>query len=83
MFFLFFAVGVALAMFAGSLALMEYGRRMGLRRLAEEGNAAMAGLNAVEGAVFALMGLLLAFTLSGHSSDLTNDEHLSCKRLTI
>jgi hypothetical protein len=65
MFFLFFAVGVALAMFAGSLALMEYGRRMGLRRLAEEGNAAMAGLNAVEGAVFALMGLLLAFTLSG------------------
>ncbi len=65
MFFLFFAVGIALAMFFGSLALMEYGRRMGLRRLAEEGNAAMAGLSAVEGAVFALMGLLLAFSLSG------------------
>lgn len=65
MFFLLFAVGIALAMFVGSLALMEVGRRMGLRRLAEEGSAAMAGLNAVEGAVFALMGLLLAFTLSG------------------
>jgi hypothetical protein len=65
MFFLFFAVGIALAMFVGSLALMEFGRRMGARRLAEEGSAAMAGLNAVEGAVFALMGLLLAFTLSG------------------
>lgn len=65
MFFMFFAVAIALAMFVGSLALMEYGRRLGLRRLATEGNAAMAGLNAVEGAVFALMGLLLAFTLSG------------------
>jgi hypothetical protein len=65
MFFMFFAVGVALAMFAGSLALMEYGRRMGIRRLTEEGSAATAGLSAVEGAVFALMGLLLAFTLSG------------------
>lgn len=65
MVFMLFAVAAALAMFCGSLLLMEYGRRIGLRRLAEEGNAAMAGLSAVEGAVFALMGLLLAFTLSG------------------
>lgn len=65
MFFLFFAVGVALAMFVGSLALIELGRRIGLKRLADEGSVAMAGLSAVEGAVFALMGLLLAFTLSG------------------
>ena len=65
MFFFNFAVAIALAMFAGSLMLMEVGRRMGARRLAEEGNVAMAGLSAVEGAVFALMGLLLAFTLSG------------------
>lgn len=52
MFFLFFAVGVALAMFVGSLALMELGRRIGLKRLADEGSVAMAGLSAVEGAVF-------------------------------
>lgn len=65
MFFLLFAVGVAMAMFCGSLALMEVGRRMGLRRTLNEGTSGMAGLNAVEGAVFALMGLLLAFTLSG------------------
>ncbi len=65
MLFLLFAVGAALAMFAGSLLLMELGRRLGLRRLSDEGSAAMAGLSAVEGAVFALMGLLLAFTLSG------------------
>jgi hypothetical protein len=65
MFFLLFAVGIALAMFVSSLVLMEIGRRLGARRLSDEGNAAMAGLSAVEGAVFALMGLLLAFTLSG------------------
>jgi hypothetical protein len=65
MFFLLFAVGVALAMFIGSLALIEVGRRLGSRRLSDEGSAAMAGLSAVEGAVFALMGLLLAFSLSG------------------
>ena len=65
MLFLMFAVGVALAMFSGSLAIMEVGRRLGSRRLAVEGSASMAGLSAVEGAVFALMGLLLAFTLSG------------------
>jgi hypothetical protein len=65
MLFLLFAVGAALAMFIGSLALMEWGRRIGLKRLAEEGREALSGLSAVEGAVFALMGLLLAFTLSG------------------
>jgi hypothetical protein len=65
MFFLLFAVGIAFAMFVGSLSLMEVGRRLGSRRLSDEGSAAMAGLSAVEGAVFALMGLLLAFTLSG------------------
>jgi len=65
MFFQLFAVGAAMAMFLGSLTLMEFGRRMGLRRSVEEGTTGMAGLNAVEGAVFALLGLLLAFSLSG------------------
>jgi len=43
------------ALFLAMLALVETGRRMGLRRKIE-------GLVAVEGAVFGLMGLLLAFT---------------------
>ena len=63
--FLLFAIGVAAAIFSGSLLLLEYGRRLGARRLAQEGNGALTGLNAVEGAVFALMGLLLAFALAG------------------
>ena len=63
--FLLFSSAVALAFFAGSLILLNLGRGLGTRRLAREGPAAMAGLNAVEGAVFALVGLLLAFAISG------------------
>ena len=54
-----------LVMFLGSLALIELGRRMGKRHLDSEGRISMTGLGAVEGAVFALIGLLIAFTLSG------------------
>lgn len=63
--FFIFTLGVVLAIFFGSLLLLEVGRRLGARRLSEVGNGAMAGLNAIEGAVFALMGLLLAFSISG------------------
>ena len=49
--FLLFSSAVALAFFAGSLILLNLGRGLGTRRLAREGPAAMAGLNAVEGAV--------------------------------
>jgi hypothetical protein len=44
---------------------LESGRRLGARRLAQEGNGGFTGLNAFEGAVFALMGLLLAFAPAG------------------
>jgi hypothetical protein len=64
MFFLLFAVLIAAAFFVCSLFLLNYGRQLGLRYLKQEtGN--MAGLTTVEGAVFALIGLLLAFTISG------------------
>ena len=53
----------AVALFAGTVLLLELGRRLGRRHLDVEG--ARAGLGAVEGAVFALMGLLIAFTFSG------------------
>jgi hypothetical protein len=64
--FALFALGIAAAFFVSSLILLNYGRHMGLRYLQEEkGTANMAGLTTVEGAVFALIGLLLAFTISG------------------
>lgn len=56
---------LVLVMFLGSLALIELGRRMGKRHLDGDGRISMTGLGAVEGAVFALIGLLIAFTLSG------------------
>lgn len=63
--FLSFDALTVLVMFLGSLALIELGRRLGKSHLDNEGRMAMTGLGAVEGAVFALIGLLIAFTLSG------------------
>jgi len=64
MIFLLFAILIASAFFVSSLLLLNYGRRLGLQYLKQDaGN--MAGLTTVEGAVFALIGLLLAFTISG------------------
>ena len=56
---------VAAGLFAGMLILLEMGRRFGLRRLMQDSDAARAGFGVVEGAIFALMGLLIAFTFSG------------------
>jgi heme/copper-type cytochrome/quinol oxidase subunit 4 len=55
----------ALGLFGGILLLLEIGRRIGVRQLASDGEGARAGTGAVEGAVFGLMGLLIAFTFSG------------------
>ena len=44
---------------------LEAGRRFGLRRLVQDSDAARAGFGVVEGAIFALMGLLIAFTFRG------------------
>jgi hypothetical protein len=64
--FALFALVIATAFFVGSLALLNFGRHLGLRYLQQQkGAGSMAGLTTVEGAVFALIGLLLAFTISG------------------
>lgn len=59
---------LAVGLFALLLACLEIGRRIGVRRAAQEGEAARAGAGVVEGAVFALLGLLIAFTFSGAAS---------------
>lgn len=55
-----FAVGL----FLGTLLLIEAGRRRRLQDRARAGGEA-EGLGAMEGALFGLLGLLLAFTFSG------------------
>ncbi|MDD5209264.1 MAG: hypothetical protein PHV36_07760 [Elusimicrobiales bacterium] len=52
----------ALAVFFGMLLCMEAGRRLALKKGALEDSP---GAGAIEGAVFALLGLLIAFTFAG------------------
>jgi hypothetical protein len=61
---LLFAAGLLV----GMMLLLELGRRLGRRRESRDTEGARAGLGAVEGAVFALMGLVVAFTFSGAAS---------------
>lgn len=58
----------AIGLFGGILLLLELGRRIGVKRMARDSEGARAGTGAVEGAVFGLMGLLIAFTFSGAAS---------------
>lgn len=52
-------------LFAGVLICLRIGWRLGRRQLAELSESGHAGLGAVEGAVFGLVGLLIAFTFTG------------------
>jgi len=63
-----YAVLLALGLFVAMIAMQELGHRLGDRveRLDPEG--AHAGTGPVEGAVFALLGLLVAFSFSGAAS---------------
>ncbi len=56
---------LSVGLFVGMLACMEAGRRIGAHRLGQDPDGAGAGVGVVEGAVFALLGLLIAFTFSG------------------
>lgn len=59
-----FAVGLLV----GMIVLLEVGRRFGKKWAAVEGEKARAGLGPLEGAVFGLMGLVMAFSFSGAAS---------------
>jgi hypothetical protein len=59
---------LAMGLFVGILILLEVGRRLGNQRLASDPEGARAGTGVVEGAIFALVGLLIAFTFSGAAS---------------
>jgi hypothetical protein len=59
------AVFSAVCLFFALLLFLELGRRWGARQLERDPDGARTGTGAVEGAVFALLGLLIAFTFSG------------------
>jgi len=64
----FSAFLITLGLFVGILLLLEIGRRIGTRRRAQDPEGAAAGTGPIDGAIFALLGLLLAFTFAGAAS---------------
>lgn len=57
--------GFCLSLFLGMVFMIELGRRIGERRRARGIEDDKTGLAVIEGAVFALFGLMIAFTFSG------------------
>ncbi|HVN44648.1 MAG TPA: hypothetical protein VMT66_05300 [Steroidobacteraceae bacterium] len=55
----------ALLLFLGMLIMLEAGRRLGGVRRQRESDSDRSNLGPIEGAVFAVFGLLMAFTFSG------------------
>jgi hypothetical protein len=74
--FTFLALALAGALFLGMLGLMEVGRVVGSRRLARDAEGSHAGVGVVEGSVFGLLGLLMAFTFSGAADRFAERLHL-------
>src|SRR6478735_756175 len=56
---------VAAAIFLGIVACLMLGRWLGQRAIARYGAAGVPNISSIEAAVFALLGLLIAFTFSG------------------
>jgi hypothetical protein len=57
--------GVAVAILFGIVLCLMLGRRIAQRAIARYGAGAAPSITSIEGAVFALLGLLIAFTFSG------------------
>lgn len=65
--FEFDLISGALVLFVAMLGLLELGHRLGARAIAHNSHGT-SGTNALEGAIFALLGLLIAFTFFGAAS---------------
>jgi hypothetical protein len=63
-------------LFFGMLLFSELGRRIGLAKLARDSEGLAKGADAAEAAVFALLGLFLAFTFFGAASRFEDRRHL-------
>jgi hypothetical protein len=59
------AVTISFGLFLGVLVCLELGYRFGKKEAEADPEGARAGLGAVEGALFGLLGLLLAFSFGG------------------
>jgi hypothetical protein len=69
-------VGTLLGLFLGMVLFLEVGHRLRLRAMLINPEKSMAGLGVVEGALFGLMGLVIAFTFSGAAARFDAKRHL-------
>src|SRR5450631_4487679 len=71
---------IVAAMCALLMLMIELGRRFGIYRKKDDPDAADAGISTVDGAIYGLLGLVIAFTFSGaatrfdHRRDLVTQE---------
>jgi hypothetical protein len=63
-------------MVVAMMVFLEIGRRIGARRIAQNPEGARNGVSTLEGSVFGLLGLLIAFTFSGAMSRFDDRRHL-------
>jgi len=66
--FVFLTVGAGISLFATVLLLLEFGRRLGKRKLEKYGKDAESGVGVVDATVYGLLSLLIGFTFAGASS---------------
>jgi len=59
---------LSLVLFLGMLGCLELGRRLGRRRMEADPEGVKSGTGPVDSAIFALLGLLIAFTYSSAST---------------
>lgn len=63
-------VGSVIVLFFAVLLFLELGHRLGKRRIEKDPEAPKTGFGALEGAIFGLLGLVIAFTFAGAASRL-------------
>jgi hypothetical protein len=74
--FILMALLIVACQFFGMLIFSEVGRRIGMARIKRDSEGLTKGAGAAEGAVFGLLGLLIAFTFSGAASRFEARRHL-------
>jgi hypothetical protein len=72
----YYAMLLAAGLFGGMMVMLELGRRLGDRVEQLDPQGAHTGTGPVEGAVFALLGLLVAFSFSGAAARFDARRHL-------
>ncbi len=73
---MFGALAFAVGLFLGMLAMQHVGHGIAVRRMAADPEFAKKGAGVVEGAIFGLLSLLIAFTFSGAVSRFDGRRHL-------